>query len=334
MPELRLNDLRGRFARPPLERMMRLHERLQSNNFPNCRSLAEELEVSTKTVQRDIDFMRDRMGLPIEYDQVHFGFFYSEPVTSFPSIKVSVGEVMALFVAQKALAQYQGTSFEKPLKAAFQKLTDGIKQEFTFDLGDMEAAISFKGLGTSISDIELFEVVSKAVLQACELQFEYKKLGGSRHQPRRVQAYHLGCIENQWYLFAFDVSRHQLRTFVLSRMRNARLTDVKFVRPADFSIENHLSGSFGVFHTRDAKPRKVRIRFNAFAAQIIGERQWHRSQRIKFLETGDIELSLELDNLEEIERWVLSWGTHAKVIAPKELAARVRQSAEAISRSY
>ena len=66
-------------SRPPLERMMRLHEKLKAGKFPNCRKLAEELEVSAKTIQRDIEFMRDRLNLPIEYDQLHFGFVYTEP---------------------------------------------------------------------------------------------------------------------------------------------------------------------------------------------------------------------------------------------------------------
>jgi biotin operon repressor len=70
--------------------------------FPNCRKLAHELEVSEKTIQRDIEFMRYQLGLPIEYDQLHFGFVYTEPVTSFPNIQVSEGEIVALFVAQKA----------------------------------------------------------------------------------------------------------------------------------------------------------------------------------------------------------------------------------------
>ena len=49
--------------------MMQVHAQLQARAFPNCRKLAAELEVSSKTIQRDIDFMRDRLGLPIEYDQ-------------------------------------------------------------------------------------------------------------------------------------------------------------------------------------------------------------------------------------------------------------------------
>src|SRR6476660_8007892 len=64
--------------------MMRIHAQLKAGEYPNCRKLAEELEVSTKTIQRDIDFMRDQLGLPIEYDQLHFGFIYTRPVPSFP----------------------------------------------------------------------------------------------------------------------------------------------------------------------------------------------------------------------------------------------------------
>ena len=46
------------FSRPPLARMMQLHAQLQARKFPNCRKLADELEVSSKTIQRDIEFMR------------------------------------------------------------------------------------------------------------------------------------------------------------------------------------------------------------------------------------------------------------------------------------
>ena len=59
----------NRFSRPPLARMVRLHERLKAGEFPNCRKLAGELEVSSKTIQRDIDFMRDRLGVSPEVKQ-------------------------------------------------------------------------------------------------------------------------------------------------------------------------------------------------------------------------------------------------------------------------
>src|SRR5438270_8271140 len=242
------------FSRPPLERMMRLHSALKARKFPNCQKIAAELEVQSKPIQRDIDFMRDRLGLPIDYHPQEFGFYYTEPVTGFPSIEVSEGEITALLVAQKALAQYKGTPFEQPLQSAFRKITDGLKDRVSFSWTDLEDAISFRSAGTSVSDLELFEVVSKAVLRCVELEFEYRKLQSSGYELRRVRPYHLGCLENQWYLFAEDLERRQLRTFALPRMRKIALTPKRFRRPPDFSIAQVLSVSFGV-HSAGKKQR-------------------------------------------------------------------------------
>jgi predicted DNA-binding transcriptional regulator YafY len=320
------------FSRPPLERMMRLHTALKARKFPNCQEIGAELEVSAKTIQRDIDFMRYRLGLPIDYHPREFGFYYTEPVTAFPNIEVSEGEITALLVAQKAMAQYQGTPFERPLQTAFRKLTDGLKDRVSFSWHDLEDAISFRSAGASPADLELFETVSKGVLRRVELEFEYRKLKSSEYEPRRVRPYHLGCLENQWYLFAEDLERRQLRTFALPRMRKVALTSIGFRRPADFSIAQILSGSFGVHSA--GKKQRIRIQFDPFAARLVSERQWHESQRVRESANGSIILELDLGGLEEIERWILSWGKHAWVLAPTELAVRVRDEASAIVNLY
>src|SRR5688572_28989209 len=320
------------FSRPPLERMMRLHAALKARRFPNCQKIGAELEVSAKTIQRDIDFMRYRLGLPIDYHPREFGFYYTEPVTAFPNIEVSEGEIAALLVAQKALAQYEGTPFERPLQSAFRKLTDGLKDRVSFSWSDLEDAISFRSAGASVADIELFEIVSKGVLRSVELEFEYRKLNSAGYEQRRVRPYHLGCLENQWYLFAEDLQRRQLRTFALPRMRKVRLTTKGFRRPADFSIAQVLSGSFGVHSA--GKKQRIQIRFGPFSARLVAERKWHESQRVREEADGSIILELELGGLQEIERWILSWGKHARVLAPKELATRIREEAIAIAKHY
>ena len=311
---------------------MRIHAQLKAGDFPNCRKIADELEVSSKTIQRDIDFMRDRLGLPIEYDPLRFGFRYTEEVASFPSIEVSEGEVAALFVAQKALAQYRGTPFERPLRSAFRKIADSLKERVSFSWSDLEEAISFHSAGASVADLELFQLVSEAVLRSIELEFEYRKLQGKDYELRRVRPYHIASLENQWYVFAEDLERKDLRTFALPRMRNARLTNTTFRRPANFSIAKVLSGSFGVFE--GGKKHRIRLRFDAFAARLVSERSWHESQRFRQAKDGTAVLELELGGLEEIERWILSWGRHVRVLAPPELAGRVRKEAEAITAIY
>ena len=311
---------------------MRIHGQLKAGDFPNCRKIADDLEVSSKTIQRDIDFMRDRLGLPIEYDPLRFGFYYTEEVASFPSIEVSEGEVAALFVAQKALAQYKGTPFERPLRSAFRKIADSLKDRVSFSWSDLEEAISFHSAGASVAHLELFEKVSQAVLRSVELEFEYRKLNSKGYEPRRVRPLHIASLENQWYVFAEDLERKDLRTFALPRMRGVRLTNTSFRRPANFSISKVLSGSFGVFE--GGKKHRIKLQFDAFAARLVSERTWHESQKFREVKDGSATLELELGSLEEIQRWILSWGSHVRVLAPDELRERVRKEAEAVAQSY
>jgi proteasome accessory factor B len=104
------------------------------------------------------------------------------------------------------------------------------------------------------------------------------------------------------------------------------------VRPADFSITKFLNDSFGVFSSQSK--HRVRIRFDAFAARLVAERKWHGSQKIKGVGKGGIELSMTLGGLEEVERWVLSWGEHATVLEPKALVARIRKLAAVLGARY
>ena len=321
-----------KFSRPPLARMMQLHAQLQARKFPNCRKLALELEVSEKTIQRDIEFMRYQLGLPIEYDPLHFGFVYTEPVAAFPTIQVSEGEIVALFVAQKALQQYHGTPFEGPLRAAFKKIGDGLNDKVSFSWNELESAISFRNVGQSEADLEVFEMLSHAVLDSTEVEFRYRKLRGAMTETRRVRPYHLGCVDHQWYLFGFDLSRQQLRTFALPRIREPRRTGARFQRPTDFSITKFLDSSFGIF--QGTGRTKVRVRFEPFAAQLVRERSWHHSQQIKELRDGGLELQLQLGSLEEIERWILSWGDQAEVLEPAKLRERLRELGKKLAATY
>jgi len=75
-----------RQTRPPLDRMLRIHQEVQGQTFPNSAFLSQKLEISTKTVHRDVEFMRDRLNLPIEWDGAKNGYYYTRPVTNFPTM--------------------------------------------------------------------------------------------------------------------------------------------------------------------------------------------------------------------------------------------------------
>ena len=323
-----------RLSRPPLARMLRIHEFLQTSARASCRTLAAELEVSAKTVQRDIDFMRDQLGLPIDYDVSAHGFFYTRKVVQFPTMKISEGELVALSVARKALAQYRGTPFEKPLRDAFEKLTAGLRDQIHFAwASDLDSSISFRAAGHSIGDLSTFEVASQAVLRGEELEFSYRKLGSDLAETRRVQPLHLACIDNQWYLFALDLGREgSIRTFALTRIDRLQNTGKTFQRPEHFSLDEHLADSFGVFSSPEVQ--WVRLRFDAFSARLIRERDWHASQQIEARPDGSLDLSLHVGISPEIDRWILGWGEHVEVLEPASLRASIARTANQVAGQY
>ena len=315
-------------SRPPLARMLRIHDELQGNRLPNATILSKQLETSTKTINRDIAFMRDQLGLPIEWDAQSNGYRYNGYVDGFPTMQVSESELFALLVAQKALEPYEGTPFHAPLESALRKLSDGLKDKVFISLDRLDAPVSFKSTGLSNADLDTFQIVTRAVAQEEELHFEYKNLGTKRWNQRKVQPWHLCCVENQWYAVCWDLKRQAKRTFALVRMRNLSMPGIRFKRPADFDIQQHLKDSFGVF-VGETK-HKVRVQFDDWASQLIREKEWHPVQELKELDGGRVELQFELADLFEIERWILSWGSHAKVLAPAKLRKSIQAHAEEI----
>jgi predicted DNA-binding transcriptional regulator YafY len=81
------------------------------------------MEVSLRKVKRDIEYMQDTKRLPIEYDRQRHGFYYSPSVKDFPSAQMPEAEIFARLLAHKAIAQYHGTPFQRPLEMAFKKLS-------------------------------------------------------------------------------------------------------------------------------------------------------------------------------------------------------------------
>lgn len=326
------SGLTAKQSRPPLVRMIRIHELLQAERHTNCSKLAEELEVSIKTAQRDIEFMRDQLQLPIEYDAVAHGYFYSAEVTQFPTLSVTQGELVALLVAQKAVQQYRGTPFEKPIASAFDKLASGMKEQTGVSLHELSEAFSFKPASLAASELKAFENIAQAVVETRVIEFEYQSLTGTESQRRKVRPYHLGCIADQWYVIGHDVTREALRTFALSRMRKVKTTARKFERPTDFSIEQFLSGSFAAFQAREIAT--VRLQLDAFAARLAAERSWHPSQTLRPLANGGAELTLKVGIAPDLENWILSWGEHAVVREPESLVKNIRGKLQTMKKNY
>lgn len=294
--------------------------------------MAKLLEVSVKTAQRDIEFMRDQWHLPIDYDRAKHGYYYTQEVTEFPALRVTEGEIVSLLVAQKALEQYRGTPFEATLETAFAKITSGLKDEVSFNPSEVMSGFAFRSVGTSRADLATFEVISRGIRQRRELTIAYRKPTSGEAEIRRVQPHLLANIQNLWYAICFDPEKNDFRRFALPRIKSTKLETTRFDRQPGFSADKFLANSFGAFGgTEDIE---VKIHFDAFAAAYVQERFWHATEKFKPLSKGRLEFAMHVPRLEEVESWILSWGGHAKAISPPQLVDRVRSAGQAITAQY
>lgn len=156
---------------------MRIHDALAERRFPNAVRMAEALEVNPKTILRDLDFMRDRMNLPIAWDAKNKGFYYTEAVEAFPTMKITEGELFALLVAEKALHQYRGTPYEERLVEALRKLERCLPDTVSLNLAEWNHTISFRTTAEPIVNHPMMEILSQALQNRTQLRVHYRKPG-------------------------------------------------------------------------------------------------------------------------------------------------------------
>lgn len=323
-----------KLTRPILDRIQQIHELLQRKRYLNCPALAAELGVTGRTVYRDLDFMRDRLHLPIEFNLLRNGYYYTKPVEKLPTAPqvMSEEELFAILVATKALAPYQGTPWHTPLQRAFRRMIAPLDTRDRVHLQEFEAAFDIRLSGPDELEPQTFKVLAKAILQRCPVGFEYRKFQQRSFEARAIHPYQLACVAHRWYVIGHDLSRNDIRVFVVARIRTPGVLPGRFTRPRDFNAEHYLRGSFGIF--RGKADFKVVVELDAWAADVFRGRRWHASQQVREMKDGTLQVSFRLDNLEEIEPWVLGWGGHARVLAPTELRARMARTAAALAAEY
>jgi len=112
-------------ARPFLERLQVIDSVVRQRAWPNAQTLARKLEVVPRTIQRDIEFMRDRLNAPLEFDNIQNGYYYTDPSFRLCLFQATEGELVALLVAAQVMDQYRGTPFEGSLVTKLQETQSG-----------------------------------------------------------------------------------------------------------------------------------------------------------------------------------------------------------------
>jgi len=311
-------------SRPPLRRLLTLDRKIREGDYPNAVALAADLEVNRRTIYRDLDFLRDSWGAPLEFCAHKNGYFYSNPDYALPLLRISETELLALCLAERLMQQYRGTSIANDLATAFRKLTGHLSEEVTIDLNHLADAVSFRGQAAEGGEVKQFRQLLRAVQQCRQLDLVYWSASRDEVTRRVVDPYHLTSTLGDWYLVAYCHLREEVRMFAPARIRSLKETGKRFERPAEFRIGDYLDASFRTMRGF-GEPLRVRLRFRGEAARYVKLREWHPTQRLKERRDGSLEMTLAVSHLLEVRRWVLGYGPECEVLEPAELREQVRE---------
>jgi len=330
-----ISDAQSRTAktRRPIFRIYEIHAAIHSGTYPNCTQLAQQLSVQRKTIQRDITFMRDELKLPLVYDDSLHGYYYRKDVSHFPVFQTTVQDLAGLFLARTALESIKGTALANVLNEVFERITHGILGEVQISWGDLDEVFTRKTTEASATDIELFGKIAHSILNQHVTTFFYRKLGANQFESRQIHPLHLGQVDGGWYLIAHDLERKALRTFAMPRISRYKVTNAHFEKPEGFDGSDHLKQSFGIWNVDGDQSRQlVQVELRDYAARLAQERRWHPTQEVEPLNARGtrVQVRFEVGRLEEVLRWVLSFGRQAKVIGPPELVSMVRAEVKAM----
>ena len=307
------------------ERILTLHRMLKSSRRPVPLSrVMDELGCSRATAYRDIAFLRDALGAPIDSDGDQAAFHYSPDEADrfeLPGLWLTSEELQAL-LALNELVGRTGPGILASALAPFRSRIDRLLSNQTDGQSFPVDRIRVISSGTRKVDEATFRHVASSVLGRRRLKFDYRARSTDEGTTRTVSPQRLTHYRDNWYLDAWDHGREGLRSFALDRIARANVLE----QPAEDRDENelnqHLASSYGIF----SGPPKAwaTLRFSPHAARWVADEHWHSQQQGLWLNDGRYELKVPYSNSRELLMDVLKYGPDAEVVAPISLREEMK----------
>lgn len=317
--------------------LFRIHDidrMLKRKEYPNCTKLQKfflehhGLNLSIRTIMRDIDAMRLDLGAPIEYDREKNGYYYKNEKFSLPAVRLTEGELISIFLAEEILKKFKNTPFESAIKRAFKKVKLLLPKSISIDFNDLSQSYSFDLRQTqelNHHSAKSFDLLAKAIKNKTSVEMNYYAISRNAMQKRVMDPYHLRYTQGTWYLVGYCHLRKDVRTFAVNQIKEIKALKDTFLIAPGFSAEKFFAHSWGI--SEGAPLTKVVVKIDKETARWFVDRKLHASQKTIENKDGSLTLSFQVAGTDEIKRWILSQGHNAKVIEPKELRKEIRDEA-------
>jgi predicted DNA-binding transcriptional regulator YafY len=301
--------------------MLRLLSLLQTHRYWPGTELADRLEVSPRTLRRDVDRLRD-LGYPVEAHRGVDGGYQLAAGAAMPPLLLDDDEAVALAIGLRAAAQGAVSGIEESSVRALAKLVQVMPPTLRRRVDALRTAMTPAVWGPSgpVVDAATLTVVAQACRDEERLRFAYTTRAGDAF-TRHVEPHRLVALGRRWYLVAFDLTRNDWRSFRVDRMENPRATGIRFhLRelpangdPVAFvraGIEN-LSAAYAIDVVVHAPAETVR--------KVVGH--W---AKVEDLASERCRLQMSTDSLDWPMLVLGACAAEFEVVQPAELRERLR----------
>ncbi len=306
-------------------RLYRIEALIRSRGHISFQALLDELEVSRATLKRDLEYLRSRMGAPIEYDRDLNGYRfgasgYAGPKHELPGLWFDEAELYSLLMAHQLLS---GLDADGTLSRHLQPLLERIHELLgsSDDAALMQRVKVISAAGRAVPS-QFFEKVAESLLKRQRLQLRYQSRTRGETGSREVSPQRLVHYRNTWYLDAWCHRAEGLRRFALDAIEDAQPLATRARDVAKAKVQAEMDAGYGIY--AGGTRQWATLVFSAQAARWISREEWHAEQQGQWLPDGRYELRLPYVDDTELVMDLLRQGPDVQVQAPAALRNKVR----------
>jgi len=305
----------------PVTRRFNLMQLLRARRLgATTREIAREMQVSEKTIRRDLEFLQ-QISYPIDEvtgDRGRKTWRYNGNGNPLP-LSFTYDEAAALYVARRFLQPLAGTNLGDAADSALRKIhcTLGERALEFFERFQGAFHIPTSGARDYAGKADMVDGLQLAIEGRQVACITYQSQDASTPSARDVHPYTLVPHKGSLYLFAFDPRHREVRHYKVDRITEVAISAESFDPPATFNVREHLAAAFGIYSGRDDVT--IMVNFLPPAARAVTEKPWHPSQVLTTKPDGTLLARYRLSSTVEIKSWVLSFGASAVVLEPESL---------------
>lgn len=297
-------------------RTLRLLSLLQTHRHWPGGELAGRLGVSPRTLRRDVDRLRE-LGYPVDATRGVDGGYQLAPGAALPPLVVDDEEAVALAVGMQAAAQGAVAGIEEAAVRALTKVVQVMPPRLRRRVDALRAVTvpAAWSSGAPALDPDVLIAVAQACRDDERLGFGYTARGGDPAE-RLVEPHRLVPLGRRWYLVAYDLHRHDWRSFRLDRLTAPRRTGARF-RPRALPAADAAAFVRAGMVALAPEPSAVEVLVHA-AAPVVREHAG-RWARVEEDAPGSCVLRMSVDDLSWPAMVLGSLGAEFEVRSPPEL---------------